>query len=232
MNPHGFDYEAWLFERGIRATGYVRKADGNQRQTELVVAPGYLIERWRQTIRGHFQRALGEAPYAGILVALAIGDQQAIAPELWHVFARTGVTHLLSVSGLHVTMVAGLAAWLANRGWRRSSWLMLQLPAQKVAAAVGFLAALIYCLLAGFAVPAQRTLYMLAVVALAVWTGRTAAISRVLALALLVVLLIDPWAVPPASGCRLARSGCCSTSVRGVSANPIGWRPGAGRSGR
>ena len=195
MNPHGFDYEAWLFERGIRATGYVRKADGNQRQTELVVAPGYLIERWRQTIRGHFQRALGEAPYAGILVALAIGDQQAIAPELWRVFARTGVTHLLSVSGLHVTMVAGLAAWLANRGWRRSSWLMLRLPAQKVAAAAGFFAALIYCLLAGFAVPAQRTLYMLAVVALAVWTGRTAAISRVLALALLVVLLIDPWAV-------------------------------------
>ncbi|MBK9953795.1 MAG: ComEC/Rec2 family competence protein [Rhodocyclaceae bacterium] len=50
------------------------------------------------------------------------------------------------MSGLHVTMVAGLAGWLANRGWRRSSWLMLQLPAQKVAAAVGFLAALIYCL--------------------------------------------------------------------------------------
>jgi competence protein ComEC len=195
MNPHGFDYEAWLFERGIRATGYVRKADGNRRLADLVVMPGYLIERWRQNIRGHFQRALGDAPYAGVLVALASGDQRAIEPELWQVFSRTGVTHLLSVSGLHVTMIAGLAAWLAGWSWRRSPWLMLRLPAQKAAAVAGFLAALIYCLLAGFAVPAQRTLYMLAVVAVALWTGRTTAVSRVLALALLLVLLLDPWAV-------------------------------------
>ncbi len=195
MNPHGFDWEAWLFERGIRATGYVRKADGNQRLAGLVATPGYLIERWRQNVRGHFQSALGDAPYAGVLTALAIGDQRAIEPELWRMFARTGVTHLLSVSGLHVTMIAGLAAWLAGLAWRRSSWLMLRLPAQKAAAAAGFLAALIYCLLAGFAVPAQRTLYMLAVVALALWSGRTTAVSRVLALALLLVLLLDPWAV-------------------------------------
>jgi competence protein ComEC len=195
LNPHGFDFEAWMLERNIRATGYVRKAEANRRLAELVAEPGYLIERWRQNIRAHFQRALGDAPYAGVLVALAIGDQRAIEPELWQVFSRTGVTHLLSVSGLHVTMVAGLAAWLAGWGWRRSSWLMLRLPAQKAAAAAGFVAALIYCLLAGFAVPAQRTLYMLAVVALALWNGRTTAVSRVLALALLAVLLVDPWAV-------------------------------------
>lgn len=195
MNPHGFDYEAWLFERGIRATGYVRKSEGNGRLDERVLAPSYLIERWRQNVRDHFQRALGEVPYAGVLVALAIGDQRAIAPDLWQVFSRTGVTHLLSVSGLHVTMIAGLAAGLAGWGWRRSSWRVLRLPAQKAAAAAGFLAALVYCLLAGFAVPAQRTLYMLAVVALALWTGRTTAVSRVLALALLLVLLLDPWAV-------------------------------------
>jgi competence protein ComEC len=128
-------------------------------------------------------------------VALAVGDQQAIEPELWQTFARTGVTHLLSVSGLHVTMVAGLAAWLASWLWRRSTRLPLRLPGQKVAAVAGFLAAVAYCLLAGFAVPSQRTLYMLAVVALALWTGRTTVVSRVLATALLVVLLLDPWAV-------------------------------------
>lgn len=197
LNPHGFDFEAWLFERGIRATGYVRKAqstESNRKLEALVPAPGYWIERLRQRVRDRFERALGDAPYAGILVALAIGDQRAIAPEFWQTFARTGVTHLLSVSGLHVTMVAGLAAGLAGWGWRRSSWLMLRLPAQKAAAAVGFLAALLYCLLAGFAVPAQRTLYMLAVVALALWSGRTTSVSRVLALAMVLVLLLDPWA--------------------------------------
>ncbi|HZV54754.1 MAG TPA: DNA internalization-related competence protein ComEC/Rec2 [Rhodocyclaceae bacterium] len=195
LNPDGFDFEAWLFEQNVRATGYVRKAETNRKLADLVRTPGYVIERLRQHLRDHFQRALGDAPYAGVLVALAIGDQRAIDQELWQVFARTGVTHLLSVSGLHVTMVAGLAAWLAGWGWRRSSRLMLRLPAQKVAAAAGFLSALAYCLLAGFAVPAQRTLYMLAVVALALWTGRTTVVSRVLALALLLVLLLDPWAV-------------------------------------
>ncbi len=198
LNPDGFDFEAWLFERNIRATGYVRKAETNRRIDGLVMAPGYLVERLRQNLRDRYLRVLGDAPYAGVLVALAVGDQRAIDPELWQVFSLTGVTHLLSVSGLHVTMVAGLAAWLCGWCWRRSSWLMLRLPAQKAAAAAGFLAALAYSLLAGFAVPAQRTLYMLAVVALALWTGRTTVVSRVLALALLLVLLLDPWAVSAA----------------------------------
>ncbi len=195
LNPHGFDFEAWLLEQDIRATGYVRQAESNARLDDLVIAPDYLVERMRGRIRDRFDRVLGDAPYTGILVALAIGDQQAIAPGLWQTFARTGVTHLLSVSGLHITMMAGLAAWLAGWGWRRSSWLTLRLPAQKAAALAGFLAALAYCLLAGYAVPAQRTLYMLAVVAVALWTGRTTVVSRVLALALLLVLLLDPWAV-------------------------------------
>jgi competence protein ComEC len=72
---------------------------------------------------------------------------------------------------------------------------MLRLPAQKAAAAAGWATAFGYCLLAGFGVPAQRTLYMLSVVALALWLGRAASGSRVLALALLLVLLLDPWAV-------------------------------------
>ena len=195
LNPDSFDYEAWLFERGIRATGYVRQTESNRRIDALVAAPDYLVERLRQRMRDRYQRVLGDAPYGGILVALAIGDQRAIDPGYWRVFARTGVTHLLSVSGLHVTMVAGLAAWLVGWLWRRSTRLLLRLPAQKAMAAAGFLAALAYALLAGFEVPAQRTLYMLSVVAVALWTGRTTAVSRVLALALLVVLLLDPWAV-------------------------------------
>ncbi|MBU1235832.1 MAG: DNA internalization-related competence protein ComEC/Rec2 [Gammaproteobacteria bacterium] len=195
VNPHGFDYEAWLFERGIRATGYVRKAERNARLDELVAAPGYLVERLRQRIRDRFQRVLADAPRAGILVALAIGDQRAIAPADWRMFARTGVTHLLSVSGLHVTMVAGLAAGLLGWAWRRVPRLALRLPTQKAMAAAGFLAALAYALIAGFGVPAQRTLYMLTVVALALWSGRNFASSRVLALALLLVLILDPWAV-------------------------------------
>ena len=195
LNPNGFDFEAWFLEQNIRAVGYVRSRPDNVRIDDLVPAPGYLVERLRQRIRDRFDRVLADAPYAGILVALAIGDQQAIAPGFWQTFARTGVTHLLSVSGLHISMVAALAAWLLGFCWRRSPRLALRLPAQKAAALAGFLAAVVYTLLAGFAVPAQRTLYMLTVVAIALWTGRTSAVSRVLAIALALVLLLDPWAV-------------------------------------
>jgi competence protein ComEC len=195
LNPHGFDYEAWLFERGIRATGYVRPRADAVRLEARVWRPGYAVEMLRESIRERFRAALPEAPYAGILIALTIGDQQAIEPELWQSFARTGITHLMSISGLHVTMLAGLAYALVNWLWRRSPRLPLHLPAQKAAALGGLLAAFGYCLLAGFAVPAQRTLYMLGVVALAHLSGRELSASRVLALALLFVLLLDPWAV-------------------------------------
>ncbi|MBM3392288.1 MAG: DNA internalization-related competence protein ComEC/Rec2 [Betaproteobacteria bacterium] len=195
LNPHGFDYEAWLFERGVRATGYVRTDEANRRLDAFVWRPAYAVERVRERVRERFRRALPERDYAGVLVALAVGDQRAIDGGQWQLFARTGISHLMSISGLHVTMVAALAAWAVSFFWRRRPALMLRLPAQKAAAAAGWAAACAYCLLAGFGVPAQRTLYMLSVVALALWLGRATAASRVLALALLVVLLLDPWAV-------------------------------------
>lgn len=198
MNPQGFDYEAWLFERGIRATGYVRPHSAT-RLIPAVWRPGYAVEMLRERIRERFQAVLPNAPNgtntAGILIALAIGDQQSIAPALWQQFAKTGVTHLMSISGLHVTMFAGLFYFLVGWLWRRSAVLPVHLPAQKAAALGGFAAALAYSLLAGFAVPAQRTLYMLGVVALARLLNREVAASRVLAQALLVVLILDPWAV-------------------------------------
>ncbi|MBK7649234.1 MAG: DNA internalization-related competence protein ComEC/Rec2 [Betaproteobacteria bacterium] len=195
-NPGGFDYEAWLLERDIRATGYIRQ-NPPQRIAEMVWRPDYAIERLRFAIRASFARILPEEiyPWAGVLVALTIGDQKAIQGELWTTFNRTGTTHLMSISGLHVTMVAALFGWLVSFGWRRVPTLALRLPAQKASLLAACFGALAYSLLAGFAVPAQRTLYMLLVAAAALLSGRIIAPSRVLALALLTVLLIDPWAV-------------------------------------
>ena len=96
LNPHGFDYEAWLFERGIRATGYVRPP-GAARVDAAVWRPAYAVEMLREAIRDRFRAALPKAPYAGILIALVIGDQHAIDPQLWLSFARTGITHLMSI---------------------------------------------------------------------------------------------------------------------------------------
>jgi len=198
-NPGGFDYEAWLLEQGVRATGYVRADDGNRQLDAFVAGPGAVVERVRAALRARIQAALAGRTYAGVIVALVIGDQRGIDQADWQVFNRTGIGHLVSISGLHITMIAGLAAWAVSALWRRSFFtdarLPLLLPAQKVAALAGAVVALLYVLLAGFGVPAQRTLYMLSVVALALWMGRLAAVSHVLCTALGVVVLLDPWAV-------------------------------------
>ncbi len=198
-NPHGYDYEMWLLEQNIRATGYVRPDPGNARLDSFVFSFNNVVERGRGWLRARIQTALRDQPYAGVIVALVVGDQRAVSQADWTVFNRTGVSHLISISGLHITMVAALFAGLILALWRRSFFtsarLPLILPAQKAAALAGMLAALIYVLLAGSGVPAQRTLTMLAVVALALWCGRITSITYVLCLALGVVVVLDPWAV-------------------------------------
>ena len=198
-NPHGFDYELWLLEQNLRATGYVRADVSNRRLATFVPGFGNTVERARSWLRARITAALPDAPYAGVIVALVVGDQKTVSQSDWQIFNRTGIGHLISISGLHITMIAGLAAALASALWRRSFFtqaaLPLTLPAQKAAAVAGALAALLYVLLAGLGVPAQRTLYMVCVVALALWCGRLTQISHVLALALGLVLLLDPWAV-------------------------------------
>ncbi len=194
-NPHGFDYEAWLLERGIRATGYVRTNGVNERLDHFVPGMMNRVHNLRARVRTRFLSVLDDAPQAGILVALAVGDQRTISAEQWEVFRRTGVAHLVSISGLHVSLVAlffgGAVAW----GWRRVPAACLRWPARKAGALAGLLAASLYALMAGFGLPTQRALMMLAVAAIALLSAREVQASRVLAMALLMVLLFDPWAV-------------------------------------
>ncbi len=194
-NPNGFDYEAWLLEQNIRATGYVRKEPDNFRLNQMVWRPSYLIERARDSVALRLKRVLQDGAYSQVLTALAIGDQHGIPQTQWRTFIRTGVNHLISISGLHVTLFSSLVFILSQALWRRSARATQWLPARKAAVLFGVAAALAYALITGFAVPAQRTLYMLGIVAMALWFDRLSSPSRVLALALLVVVLFDPWAV-------------------------------------
>lgn len=197
-NPYGFDFEAWLLGEGVRATGSVRPT-GQHRLESFVFSPRALLERGRGALRLRIQQALKDQPYAGVIVALVMGDQRAVSQADWTVFNRTGIGHLVSISGLHITMIAALFSALVHRLWRYSFFtrasLPLRLPAQHAAALAGVVAALIYVALAGFGIPAQRTLMMLSVVAAALWVGRITAVSQVLCAALIAVLLFDPWSV-------------------------------------
>jgi competence protein ComEC len=171
----------------------------NQRLDAFVFSFGNAVERCRGWLRDRIQAALPDKQYAGVITALVIGDQRAISQSDWKVFTRTGIGHLISISGLHITMIAGMFAAIVFALWRRSFFtraqLPVMLPAQRAAALAGAGMALVYVSLAGFGVPAQRTLYMLSVVAAALWFGRITSVSHVLCIALGIVVLLDPWAV-------------------------------------
>lgn len=195
VNPGGFDLEAWLLERNLRATGYVVVGGSNARLQPFAGRPLDYVQRARERIRDRVAATVHDARSAAVLVALAIGDQSGLDDRQWSVFNRTGTSHLISISGLHVTVFAWLAAGAAFAVARRSTWLTARVPARRVAAAFGLCAAIAYVLLAGAEVPAQRTLAMLAVSTLGLWLARPGTGFLTWLWALVAVLSIDPWAV-------------------------------------
>ncbi|NKI93669.1 DNA internalization-related competence protein ComEC/Rec2 [Rhizobacter sp. SG703] len=191
LNPGGFDVELMMFEQGVRATGYV--LDGHAELLDPAAA--HPIERLRQRVRDRLYAQVDDPQAAGVLAALAVGDQSAIERADWQLFRSTGIAHLVSISGLHITMFAWLAARLAGALWRRSVRAMLWLPAPLAARWIGLAAAAGYALFAGWGVPAQRTVWMLAVVTLLQAGARRWPWPLVLLAAAVVVTAFDPWAL-------------------------------------
>ena len=189
-NPGGFDYEGWLFRRGLSATGYVR-AGRNER-----TAPGaWSVARVRQGLAERIDTALDPAPLRPLIKALALGVRDEMSPAQWRVLRATGTAHLMAISGLHVGLVAGLAFGIASLAWRLPGVSVLVVDGKRIGAATAILAALVYAALAGFSVPTQRAVVMVACLMLALLARRRVAPAMLLGRALLAVLLLDPFAV-------------------------------------
>lgn len=195
MNPHGFDLELWMFEQNLRATGSVRDTRGAAPPALLDAAAAHPVQRLRQAVRDAIAAHVSDAGAAGVLAALAVGDQPAIDRADWALFRDTGVAHLMSISGLHVTMFAWLAAAVVSALWRRHPRAPRRLPAPVAGRWAGLVLAAAYALLAGWGVPAQRTVAMIAVVVLLRQAGCRWPLPAVLGTAGFVVVLGDPWAL-------------------------------------
>ena len=191
LNPGGFDYERWLFTEGIGATGYVRPSPKpvllgrDSAWTSIAV--------WRQSITDRLSQILSDRPNIALIKALTIGDGNSITQNQWDVFRKTGTTHLVVISGSHVGLVAGLVYFLVLKLWAWTG--LLAWSPQRVAAVAAMLAAVFYAGLAGFSVPAQRSVIMLAIVMLAIILQRNTRPFNTLAVALFAVLAFDPLAV-------------------------------------
>lgn len=197
LNPAGPDAEARMFARGLRAVGTVR---GRPRllDDQPWASAGVAIERARHHVRVGMREALGNHRYAPVLIALAIGDQAGVARDDWRIFNRSGITHLVSISGMHVTSIAGIVGVLVAAAWRRTRWrgvgLAELMPSRVAGGAAAAVVALLYCLLAGWGVPARRTFFMLSVVLAAAMSRLPLTAGRVLACAGAGVAALDPWA--------------------------------------
>ncbi len=194
-NPFGFDFELWLWERGVQATAYVRAGAADPEPQRLGQTWTHPVALLRQSVRQRINAHVEQRQFAGLIAALVVGDQNAIDRVDWDVFRATGVAHLVSISGLHITMFAWGAAWAVGWLWRRSGRLCLLLPAPSAALLGGVLLALAYSLFSGWGIPAQRTCLMLAAVALLRLSGARWPWPQVWMLACAVVVAVDPWAL-------------------------------------
>ncbi|MCO6441177.1 MAG: DNA internalization-related competence protein ComEC/Rec2 [Nitrococcus mobilis] len=190
MNPIGFDYERWLFQNRIDATGYVRDTAKARR-----LGTAWSLDAVRERVSRSLATALeGSSAAAGVLTALVTGDRRGIDPATWRDLDAAGITHLIAISGLHIGLVAGLVYWLAGGLWRCLPQVPLWLPTPLVQALTGTLAAAGYATLAGFSVPTQRALVMLMVLASARLARRRIGPLQAWWGAMAAVLVCDPFA--------------------------------------
>ncbi|MCJ7453309.1 MAG: DNA internalization-related competence protein ComEC/Rec2 [Steroidobacteraceae bacterium] len=191
-NPGGYDQEARLLREGIGASGYVKSAVVQGRDWSDIARSPVLTARG--AIADAIRDALGTRPATGIVAGLAVGLQDALSREQWRELARSGTSHLMAISGMHIGMFATVTAWLTLRvqRWRQRRG---SLGARRDPAVLaGTLAAFGYSLLAGWSVPTQRTMIMIAMVAVALLLRRRVGVADALALGAIAVLLLDPLA--------------------------------------
>ena len=184
VNPHGFDYEAWLLAQRIGATGNVKAGQ--------LLHPAGGTASWRDALRERLLQAPAQGR-AGTIAALVLGDDSGLSSADWQVLQDTGTVHLLVISGQHIVLLAGLLYALVA-GLARVGYWPQRLPWLPCACAAAFVGALGYGLLAGFEVPVRRACVMLMVVLLWRLRFRHLGVWTPLLLALNVVLLVEPLA--------------------------------------
>lgn len=193
LNPGLFDYESWLFQQGIGARGYIVASPDNQLLEDSGGLPGF------DEVRDQIRLSLAsytEYPAATALVAaLTVGDKSRISQQSWDSFRALGINHLVAISGLHVGMIVMVIYWISGRFWRLSVRTCEWIPAPRIQSVAGLVAAFLYAGMAGFSLPTQRALTMIAVVLLARMLLLNMQPFRQLAIAVFIVLFWDPPAI-------------------------------------
>jgi competence protein ComEC len=190
LNPGGVDLEQQYFRAGIHAIATVVKSRLNRR-----IDTGHRpLAKLRESAARRIEARIDDRDAAALIEALAVGATGSMSAQQWQVFNATGTSHLVAISGLHVTLFATAAFFVSRRIWSALLWRFTSWPRDNVAALMALGASLAYSLLAGLSVPTQRTLIMLAAWLLARSLARVSTPFGPLWLALIAVLAFDPCA--------------------------------------
>lgn len=192
--PHGtvsmgaFDYEAWLLSEHITATGKISRA-------VLISEADWSINEWRLQVRERFQQAFVNNPDAGVALALLTGDRALVNDSSWDLYAATGTSHLMAISGTHVMLAAVIVAWLLMQLAKQYPLLFIHIPLQRLRLPVVLIVALAYGCLAGLSLPTLRTLVMLSLSVFIAWWQRDVSGLAILLRAFVLIVLWQPLSV-------------------------------------
>src|SRR5690625_1569050 len=218
LNPYGFDSEQFAFAQGVRALATVRgtperlagagqkEIPGLWRDQRSVVSDwpqsfSWLAgaQRWRAQLKAAMTPWLQDHYWGKVILALTIGDRSEFTDGDWELFNRAGLTHLISISGTHITLVAGSMGALALGLLRRlpitRQYLLARQPAAVWAGVVTLVVAALYSAVAGWGVPARRSFFMLAIIVVGYLSRISLSIGQLLMFAAVLIVLFDPWAM-------------------------------------
>ncbi|MFV3128777.1 ComEC/Rec2 family competence protein [Niveispirillum sp. KHB5.9] len=187
--PGAFDLRRHLYFQGIGGTGFVL---GPAKRLALAPEDDLSLEHWRQVIAERAAARLPDPAVASMVAALLNGQPGAIPEEDMVAMRQSGLQHLLSISGLHIALVAGLVFFLLRGGMALWPAFALRHPIKKYAAVAALAVSVFYMLMVGSPVPTQRSVLMTGVMLLAVLVDRNPFSMRVVALAALAVILVQP----------------------------------------
>lgn len=187
-NFAGLDVARHHLRDRIHLSGEVLTASLTSR---LELAPAS-VHTWRARVALRIAEHVADPEAAALITALAVGITSGMSTDQWRVFNATGTTHLVAISGMHVTLFAAVMFFVARRAWRGLRF--THITREPFALTLGLLAAGAYSMLAGFSVPTQRTLLMLTIFALARASARQVGGGHTWSLAMIGVLLFDVFA--------------------------------------
>jgi len=189
--PRGFNFRRQAYFNGIGATGFALSAP------EILAYSSSLsttLEKQREQVTAFFIHSM-TPPLGAIAAALITGDKASIPEKVREDFINSGLAHILAISGLHLSIIAGVIFLLMRHGIALIPFLSLTYNSKKLAAFGTIVMSFLYLILSGFGIPAQRSFMMISLVMAAILIDRTALSMRTVAFAAFVLLFILPEAL-------------------------------------